>query len=185
MKNLLLKVLYFVIVSVFLVSLIQCKPAIDKEKALDKAAFFDMKHANSIIEKNTELGFAEDEKGRKDTLAMIATSLKNNDFNSVIKIGNEYINRYDLDNDVEYMLATALFQQGEYGKAAKHYLVISKTPDFEEKRMVKYYLALCYLRFDSGEDTASGIKLLKEIQADPGEQFKAHELQSLIDLFAS
>ena len=185
MKFFLFKVFSLTIISILLVGLSQCTQAIDKEEALAKAAFFDMKYVDNIIDNNKELGFAEDEKGRKDTLMMIANSLKNNDFDSVIKIGTEYINRYDLDNDVEYMLATALFQRGEYGKAAKHYLTVSKTPDFEERRMVKYYLALCYLRFESGDDTSTAIKLLKEIQADPGEQFKAHELQSFIDLFAS
>ena len=157
-------------------------PKVNKEEALKEASTPDVDFAKAIIAKNSSLGFAEAEKGKKDTLSMIASALTKFNYDSVIEIGNEYISRYGMDNDVRYMLATAMFQQSEYAKAAEHYNALLVETEFEHQQMTKYYLALCYLRFDSPSAKADALKLLNQLKADPGVDFKVSEIQMFIDL---
>jgi len=154
----------------------------NKEEVLSKASTLDVAFADAIIANNSTSGFADADKGKKDTLVMMACFMKEYKYDNVIKIGGEYVNRYGMDTDVEYLLATALFQQSEYAKAAGHYNTLLKQPDFTNFRMAKYYLALCYLRFDSESSKQDALTLLKQLKADPGVEFKASELQEFIDL---
>lgn len=165
------------------ITIFSCGNKVNKAEILKEASTVDVAFAEKIIAANSSAGFADPEKGKKDSLVMMATFLRNYEYEEVVKIGNEYINRYGMDNDVKYMFATALFQQSEFGQAAKYYNDLLLEPDFSNSRMTKYYLALCYLSFDSPTDNKEmAVKLMKQLQQDPGDEFKVNELQVLIDL---
>jgi len=153
-----------------------------KEETLVLASKLNASFADKVITANTVRGFAAEDKGRKDSLVLIADALKVYNYDDVIKLSNEYFINYDSDENVKYMLATALFQKGEYGKAAKHYIPLLQSTGFEEKRTAKYYLALCNMRFDSESGNKTALKYLNQLKSDPGEEFTSDHLQGLIDV---
>ena len=186
MKNQILNLLKGLVVLIATTAIVgsffSCEKKESKNSVLEMASKFNPSFAEDVISANTVRGFADDNKGQKDSLVLIANALKTFEYDEVISLSNEYFNRYEIDENVKFMLATALFQKGEYGKAAKHYLPLLNSSNFADKRQAKYYLALCQMRFDSKQGTEMAIKYLKELKSDPGEEFNPDHIQGLIDV---
>ncbi len=171
----------------FVVSVFSCSTKEDQTTALLNAVVTDTLYIKTLIADNTSSGFVKNEKGQKDTLVMIARYLKNHQYQDVVAVSNEYFNRYGTRTDVKFMLATALFQQSEYAKAARHFTELLNDPEFTNKRMTKYYLAHCYLGFDTDNpkvNQENAKKLLKQLMADPGDEFQIHELEVIVNLIS-
>lgn len=141
----------------------------------------DVEFANRMLEKSASKGFADPEKGKKDTIALIANFYKKGAYKTAIEVINEYIERYSPDFDTEYMLGSCLFQEGEYAKAVKHFLPLLEQKNAEQKQDIQWMTALSYLQFNSASADSNAKKILKQMLTDPG-SYEPQAIEQYIEM---
>jgi len=99
---------FFLVIAI----LLSCTPEVQKEEDFNtpppsSSPSSPTSILDLIIANNSNLGFAAQEKGRKDTLMMIAKTLKANNFDDALKMGNKYLDSYGMDREVSFLLSSA------------------------------------------------------------------------------
>jgi len=168
---------------ILIICLMACSQKVNNERILSEASKINHYYLDSIINSDRDLGLVEPAKDKKVRMIRIAKALKNNDYNQVIEFTNDYNIQYSKNPEVQYMLASAFFQKREYSIAAQHFINLFSQKNFNNKEMVKYYLAICYLKFGAKEDIKNALNLLKQLQSDTDNKFNRKEIQSLLDLY--
>lgn len=113
------------------------------------------------------LDFVNPDAGRDGSLASALKLYRDEEWEKARVELVQYCKMYSGDKIGKYYLGLALFQQGEYAKAASHFTHLTVDAPFELRNPAKWYLALCYTQFRSAQGFKDARVLMQQLAADP------------------
>lgn len=119
-----------------------------------------------ILDRLEGLGLADPEKPKSDTLQAALKLYEALQFEQARSALSAYIKVHPTDKLAQHYLGLSLMNQSEYAKAANHLAPLAQDDSFEYKNTAKWYLALCYTRFNDAESRGNTKKLMQQLADD-------------------
>ncbi|MCC6814842.1 MAG: tetratricopeptide repeat protein [Saprospiraceae bacterium] len=130
--------------------------------------------AHTLSELNVA-GFADKEKGKKDSLSSAILLLKADQYVEARYALHQYLEAYPDDNTAQLYLGIAYVHAGKYAKGAKYLTPLTRLASSNEDRdLAKWYASMCYVQFNTEHDLQTAKFLLKELADDPSSIYTDH-----------
>lgn len=118
---------------------------------------------NSILDDLSSVGMAASDDPQADSLAVGLTLYKEYKYEETRSYLAAFVEKYPDDHIGKLYLGLSLLQQSEYAKASRHLQEVSQVPGFEHKDVADWYLAQCYLMYDTEKGKEFAKKLFNQI----------------------
>ncbi len=133
-------------------------------KADDKKVF-------DILDRMEAQGFASTSGEGEDTLTQALKYYGNFKFDEAKSTLSQYLNAYPENETAKMYMGLTQLQLGNYAPAIEHLTPLYQNTSYENHEMVKWYLAMCYIRVNDKESIQKAKQMLRELSMNKSSEY--------------